>query len=167
MKLEIFILLQILTFPLFSYPIEEEVKLKKIISEKYKIQAETIEKKYFKLYRLVLKWEGVPFLQGGNSQKGIGTIEFISKITEELQAATVTGSPSQVFKKVTLRKVGELPASGDIVFFQNRKGEVFHAGIYLQNDKFVHVHAKYGVVVENLSEPLYQKSFLAYGAVSR
>jgi cell wall-associated NlpC family hydrolase len=152
-------------FPLYliSSPVQEEIKLSNLISQKYGFSLNPQRGDNLRLFHLVLKWEGTPFQLQGRSLQGIGSVELVSEFVEQLYYQNLVGTPSSMFKKVDLRKMGEVPAQGDLVFFKDSKGNVFHVGILLKSQLFIHSHVKYGVVVESLEDPIYKNSFLAFG----
>lgn len=56
--------------------------------------------------------------------------------------------------------------TGDLVFFRRSKGPIYHVGIYLKNNKFIHSATNGGVMVSSLKEPYYSKNFYAAGRVN-
>jgi cell wall-associated NlpC family hydrolase len=57
--------------------------------------------------------------------------------------------------------------TGDLVFFRRSSKEpIFHVGIYLKNNKFVHAATSGGVMVSSLKEPYYRNYFYAAGRVN-
>ena len=71
-------------------------------------------------------------------------------------------NPDQVWRcRVRRSKLEE----GDLVFFKNaRKSRTAsHVGIYLKDYKFIHASTSDGVIVSDLREPYYDKTWLAGG----
>ena len=67
-------------------------------------------------------------------------------------------------RKVSRGKLQE----GDLVFFRTGSGKKKvpnHVGIYLKNGKFIHTSTSKGVIVSNLSEPYYTRSWITGGRV--
>ncbi len=67
-------------------------------------------------------------------------------------------------KKISRSKLKE----GDLVFFytgRGRKRKPNHVGIYLKNGKFIHTSTSKGVMVSNLSEPYYMRTWMCGGRV--
>src|SRR5690606_41447427 len=55
---------------------------------------------------------------------------------------------------------------GDLVFFSFGKKRIDHVGIYLKNDRFVHVSSSKGVIISKLSDPWYEKYLVKYGYIN-
>jgi lipoprotein Spr len=56
---------------------------------------------------------------------------------------------------------------GDLIFFAtsgNTKA-ITHVGVYLKDNRFIHASSKAGVVVNNLNEDYYRKTFVKCGRV--
>ncbi len=59
--------------------------------------------------------------------------------------------------------------TGDLVFFAtsgNRK-RINHVGIYLKDNKFIHASSSRGVIVSDLDESYYQRTYVCSGQVNR
>jgi hypothetical protein len=54
-------------------------------------------------------------------------------------------------------------AMGDLVFFKIKKGRISHVGVYLGNDKFVHSSTRRGVIISDLNELYYKRTFFTGG----
>jgi lipoprotein Spr len=53
-----------------------------------------------------------------------------------------------------------------LVFFATgKKSKVSHVGVYLKDDKFIHASSSRGVVVSDLKEEYYKRSFVSGGIV--
>ncbi|KKX46395.1 C40 family peptidase, partial [Sphingobacterium sp. IITKGP-BTPF85] len=52
---------------------------------------------------------------------------------------------------------------GDLVFFSFGGRNVDHVGVYLHNNKFVHVSTKKGVIISDLKDSWYAKYFTNAG----
>ena len=61
---------------------------------------------------------------------------------------------------------GEL-REGGLVFFNTSKGRkgINHVGIYLKDHKFIHASSSRGVIVSNLDDDYYRRTFIAAGRV--
>ena len=56
--------------------------------------------------------------------------------------------------------------TGDLVFF-NTTGGISHVGIYLQNNKFIHASASYGVTISDMFDPYYLRRFIGVGHIEK
>lgn len=93
------------------------------------------------LKSIALKYVNAPYLRGGKSPFGIGAsglVQMVFKIVGYALPRDITRQNSHG-KSVT--SIGEaLP--GDLAFFQNKKGEVNHVGIVLQDEKIIHASGR-------------------------
>ena len=55
---------------------------------------------------------------------------------------------------------------GDLVFFRTGK-DVFHVGLFIRNNRFVHASTSNGVLISDLDEEYWTKHFLNYGRLNR
>jgi cell wall-associated NlpC family hydrolase len=113
-----------------------------------------------KLYRFVCEWYGTPYKYGGCDKRGTDCSCFTSILV------------SSVYKKQLPRTAGEIYQScekvksvkeGDLVFFKTNGKSVSHVGVFLRNNKFVHASTSKGVVINDLNDSYYKKSFYGYG----
>lgn len=112
---------------------------------------------YFEIY----KWMGTPYRYGGNTEKGLDCSGFSKKIYEVIYGQSLSGSSRDIYyaaKPIDL----DFAKEGDLLFFKTRKGKISHVGIYLSNGKFAHASTSSGVIISDLSETYYQRTF--YGA---
>lgn len=109
------------------------------------------------LERLYLRWKGVRYRNGGDSQRGIDCSAFIQMVYKELYNIPLprtVRAQAEEGKKVGRSRL----QPGDLVFF---KTGLFskHVGIYYQNNHFIHASSRKGVVMSNLLEPYWHKRF--------
>ncbi len=114
-----------------------------------------------------LEWLGTPYSYG-KSDKGKG--------------ADCSGVTMQVYMDVTGKKLPRTSAKqaeyckklkekdvrpGDLVFFATGKSEskVSHVGIMVNDKEFVHASTSKGVVVSNMDQPYWIRTFIKYGRV--
>jgi lipoprotein Spr/probable lipoprotein NlpC len=65
-------------------------------------------------------------------------------------------------KRVSKSEVKE----GDLIFFRRGPGKpIYHVGIYLKNNKFVHSASNGGVRISSLKEAYYSRNYYAAGRV--
>jgi lipoprotein Spr len=63
------------------------------------------------------------------------------------------------------RKYDNHLVEGDLVFFRFGKKNIDHVGLYLKNNKFVHVSTSKGVIISDLHESWFYKYFVRAGTV--
>ncbi|HXH99126.1 MAG TPA: NlpC/P60 family protein [Sphingobacteriaceae bacterium] len=117
-----------------------------------------------KLYKFIDNWMGVPHRQGGMDKNGVDCSGFTTVLEKEIYSRTVPRTASQMAEKVK-RKYEEQLTEGDLVFFDFNGQKFSHVGVYLQNNKFVHVSTTRGVIISNLKDPWYYKYFSRAGSV--
>ena len=109
--------------------------------------------------RVVKTFLGAPYRLGGSTLKGIDCSAFVKKIYEVFNIYLPRTAREQLHigKKVEKYELEE----GDLVFFNTRRPNNAHVGIYIGNNEFVHAsnHNK-EVKVDNLDTPYFSKHFL-------
>ena len=106
------------------------------------------------LYRQYQQWAGTPYRLGGNSHSGLDCSAFVQQTYQTLFGITMPRTTSQQILQGHPIKRSELK-SGDLVFF--RKGS--HVGIYLEDDKFLHVSTKIGVTISSMHNSYWSRYF--------
>ncbi|MGN0002339.1 MAG: C40 family peptidase [Sphingobacterium composti] len=114
------------------------------------------------LYEFVDEWMGSPHRMGGQTKSGIDCSGFVGVIYQQVYGKNLPRS-SRDMSDVIKRKYDNQLKEGDLVFFSFGGKVIDHVGIYLHNDKFVHVSTKQGVVISNLKDPWYYKYFTRCG----
>ncbi|MBC8054663.1 MAG: C40 family peptidase [Sphingobacteriaceae bacterium] len=117
-----------------------------------------------KLYRFIDEWMGVPNVSGGLDKKGVDCSGFTGLLQKEIYQRQVLRTARQMAENVK-RKFEEELKEGDLVFFDFNGQKFSHVGVYLQNNRFVHVSTSKGVIVSNLKDAWYYKYFSRCGAV--
>lgn len=120
------------------------------------------------LYNEGARWMGVPHRLGGQTKKGIDCSGFVAIVYREVYHKRLSRSSAEMLKK-DCKKIGRSKLKeGDLVFFytgRGRKRKPNHVGIYLKNGKFIHTSTSKGVMVSNLSEPYYMRTWMCGGRV--
>jgi len=117
------------------------------------------------LYKEVFGWMGTPYRYSGESKTGTDCSGLVSNIVRNVYHCSLSASSRDIFRQdVTPLSKDDL-CEGDLVFFRIRKKSISHVGIYLGGDLFVHASSRQGVVISNLQEPYYRKSFYKGGRI--
>jgi cell wall-associated NlpC family hydrolase len=117
-----------------------------------------------KLYKFIDEWMGVNHVTGGKDKRGIDCSGFTALLEKEIFGYSLPRTALQMAESVK-RKFEEELKEGDLVFFDFNGKRFSHVGVYLLNNRFVHVSTSKGVIVSNLKDPWYYKSFSRCGSV--
>jgi lipoprotein Spr/probable lipoprotein NlpC len=118
------------------------------------------------LLESMVSWKGTPYRYGGNTKKGTDCSGFVTSVYKEVYGKQLQRSSKDIVKDVKYISKNEMKA-GDILFFKINGKSISHVGIYIADNKFIHASTKSGVVVNDLSQEYYQKSFYKAGRVKR
>ncbi|MFD3001338.1 C40 family peptidase [Pontibacter toksunensis] len=147
----------------------EELKEKEAATEEYYIKKLGLRFKnpdYKHLVETASKWIGTPYRYGSSSRRGTDCSGFVSSIYRDVYGVDLSRSSRSMFQDVKRVKKDNM-RTGDLVFFRrSAKGPIFHVGIYLKNNKFIHSSTSGGVKVSSLKEPYYRNYFYAAGRVN-
>ena len=103
---------------------------------------------------------GTPYLYGGNTAEGLDCSGFIFLSFNEGGLKIGRDSSEGYFKGNTIKVKN--PVAGDLVFFENTYKEgISHMGIYLGQDKFIHVGTD-GVEISDVTNSYWSSRFVAY-----
>lgn len=121
-----------------------------------------------RLYEETAQWLGVPYRYGGDSRRGVDCSGFVGQVYQQVYHKKLMRNTAEIAKK-NCRKVskGRLKA-GDLVFFNTSKKKrrgINHVGLFLKDGYFVHASTSKGVIVSNLREEYYRKSWKQGGKV--
>ncbi len=115
------------------------------------------------LYDNIEQWLGTPYCYAGNSKKGTDCSGFVSSVYGEVYRTSLGARNSaDIYKKITKVDKDDLE-EGDLVFFRFHRRRVTHMGLYLSNGKFVHASTSNGVIISDLKDPYYRKSYAGGG----
>lgn len=117
-----------------------------------------------KLYKFIDNWMGVPNVSGGMDKKGIDCSAFTLLLEREIFDKSLPRTARQMAEAVKRKFEDELQ-EGDLVFFDFSGQKFSHVGVYLKNNRFVHVSTSKGVIVSNLKDSWYYKYFSRCGAI--
>jgi len=117
------------------------------------------------LIETVNDWLGTPYRSGSSSRRGTDCSGFVTRVYKEVYGIDLSRSSHSMFKSVKHISKSEVK-EGDLVFFRRGPGQpIYHVGIYLKNNKFVHSASSGGVRISSLKEQYYQRNYYAAGRV--
>ncbi len=111
------------------------------------------------LVKVAKNFMGAPYRLGGSTLKGLDCSAFVKKIYQIFSVDLPRTAREQCrFGKGVGKKDLE---EGDLVFFQTRRANGTHVGIYIGNNEFVHASShNREVKVDNLNTPYFNQRFL-------
>ncbi len=115
------------------------------------------------LYRFITDWSGVRYKLGGLDKSGIDCSGFALLLQKQIYGVELPRRSKDQADAIKKKNYGHLK-EGDLVFFSFGGKEVDHVGIYLNNDFFVHASTTRGVIVDDLTLPAYQNTFVKAGS---
>lgn len=109
------------------------------------------------LVSVVLKYLGLPYVFGSNSDRAVDCSAFVQQVYSELGIKVPRTSREQW---AAFSSVQGVMKQGDLVFFSFGGKQIDHVGIYLGRGVFAHANS-YGsrVVIESLDSPYYKKVY--------
>ena len=149
--------------------ISEPIKVLKGDYDKYGKKLGTTFKgtEDLKLLKEIVSWLGTPYkYAASNKGKGTDCSGFVSGVYNNVYNIKLQRSSSSMVVNVNKVERNELEC-GDLLFFANDKGSIYHVAIYLANDVFVHsaTSKNIGVKTDNLNSTYYKKNFYSAGRV--
>jgi lipoprotein Spr len=120
------------------------------------------------LYTTASHWLGTPYRFGGNSRRGVDCSGFTAILYREVYNKSLAASSADILKKNCKKIKRTALREGDLVFFRTDRGNrkiPNHVGVYLKNERFVHASTSKGVIVSNLNEPYYLRTWISGGRV--
>lgn len=117
------------------------------------------------LYRFINDWSGVKYKLGGLDKRGIDCSGFALLLQKNIYGKSLPRRSKDQADAVRKKNLGNLK-EGDLIFFSFGGREVDHVGIYLNGDFFVHASTTKGVIVDDLSLPVYQRAIVKTGTLN-
>lgn len=117
-----------------------------------------------KLYRFIDTWLGVPHRDAGMNKNGIDCSGFTVLLQKEIYNQNLPRVAKQMADQVKRKYEDELQ-EGDLVFFDFAGRKFSHVGIFLKNNKFVHVSTSRGVIISDMKDSWYYKYFSRGGSI--
>lgn len=118
-----------------------------------------------KLFYFIDDWMGTNHRMGGMTKSGIDCSGFVTIVYEEVYNKNIPRSSRDMAKKIKVKNKSQLK-EGDLIFFSFSGKGIDHVGIYLHNDRFVHVSTRSGVVISNLNDIWYAKYYVQCGTLN-
>ncbi len=117
-----------------------------------------------KLYQFINEWYGVPYKYSGKDKSGIDCSGLTSVLYLNVYKKNISSNTKALVGEV--KKINESDLrEGDLVFFNTNGKSISHVGVYLQNHKFVHASTKKGVMISDMTEPYFKKTYVSSGRV--
>lgn len=112
-----------------------------------------------KLYDRYDQWQGVPYQLGGLTQQGIDCSGFVALTFAEmfeLNLPRTTHLQSQIKEQIPLNMI----QAGDLLFFKvPNQGKIYHVGMYLEDDRFLHASTSKGVIISSLATGYWRENY--------
>jgi len=124
-------------------------------------------KDHFALYKEAASWLHVPHVDGGTSRKGTDCSFFVYTVYKTVYHKTLERNSASMLNKNCKRINRDRLKEGDLIFFNTSKTKsvVNHVGIYLKDHKFVHASTFKGVIVSDLNDDYFRKTWVSGGRV--
>lgn len=117
-----------------------------------------------KLIESIIKWLGTPYKFSGCDKGGIDCSCLVKNIYSEVYNIELKRNSIEICdacKSISKNKLIE----GDLIFFKTEGNKVSHIGIYIKDNKFVHASTKKGVMISDLTEPYFEKTYYKSGRI--
>jgi cell wall-associated NlpC family hydrolase len=111
-----------------------------------------------------LDWKGTPYCYGGKTKACTDCSGFTTTVYNAVYKKKLPRSSSDIHAR-SMPVAKYALYEGDLVFFATAGGSrVSHVGIYLWDGYFAHASTSKGVIISNLSEAYYKRTFVSGGA---
>lgn len=111
------------------------------------------------LYYEVYSHYGTCYRYGSSGSGSFDCSGFVRTIFKKVYNKEVPHSSAGMYPLCKPMPKSEVPAEGDLVFFKIHRKRISHVGIYLQHNKFAHASTRSGIVISDLDEPYYKRTF--------
>lgn len=120
------------------------------------------------LYNFIENWYGVRYKYGGNDDSGIDCSAFVQLLYGNVYCTDLVRTSLEQFRNCRFIRKKDSLREGHLVFFRTRgKKRINHVGIYLANSYFVHASATQGVVISNLDDTYWSRTYAGAGEIHR
>lgn len=104
-------------------------------------------------------WQGTQYQIGGLSRKGVDCSGFVQLTYSDefnIQLPRTTNKQSQIGATINKKQL----MAGDLIFFKiPKQGKMYHVGIYLENNLFLHASTSVGVTISSLNNTYWAKNY--------
>jgi cell wall-associated NlpC family hydrolase len=129
------------------------------------MQTEPEHLQNLKLYYFINKWYGVVYRGARNELDGTDCSGFVNVLFKDVYGKKLEREAELIFKNNCKPKANNNLREGDLVFFKTQHDYIDHVGVYLHNNHFVHASSKLGVMIDDLDEAYYKKTFFKGGSL--
>jgi lipoprotein Spr len=148
--------------PHVAKPSRADQKKREHLSEKLNLSL--YESNNLALYTLIHEWLGVPHQDNGCTKSGTDCSCFVKMLLTEVYRKDVGRSSQEMYSKT--QRIDQVALKeGDLVFFKIKSVKISHVGLYLQENKFVHVSSTKGVMISSLDEAYFKNSYAGAGRI--
>lgn len=158
----------VLLFTLFSCHTTRQLERQQSREIYEALQLTKYRKDNFALYREAASWLNVPHREGGTSRKGVDCSFLVGAIYKQVYGIKLERNSEAIFEKNCRKLSKHRLDEGDLVFFNTSRkagNNINHVGIYLKDNKFIHASTSRGVIISDLTDAYYQKSWICGGRV--
>jgi cell wall-associated NlpC family hydrolase len=128
-------------------------------------QSGTEQQTVSQLYELHRQWRGTPYRYGGSSRNGIDCSALIQSGFRQHFNQELPRTTEGLLVVGDIISADELRA-GDLVFFKTGSfGR--HAGIYIENGRFLHASTSKGVIISDMKTPFWKRHYWTARRIER
>ncbi len=128
------------------------------------------KKDNLQLYTTASHWLGVPYRSGGTTLKGTDCSGLVGNLYQEIYDKKLSRTAEDIAKNDCQRTSKNNLKAGDLVFFNTstkKRKRINHVGLFLKEGYFIHASTSRGVIISNLAEEYYRKTWKYGGKVIR
>lgn len=122
-----------------------------------------------KLYAYIKEWQGVPYLYGGETKRGIDCSALMRDLYKEVYDVKLPRTASEIMLNddhVERFRSLKYLKEGDLVFFRSNNEKIMtHVGIYLKNMRFLSATESQGVQITSLEDPYWRNTYKLSGRI--
>ncbi len=111
------------------------------------------------LYQRHEQWHRTPYLLGGLSRQGVDCSGFVQLTYIDefgVQLPRTTAAQARLNHEIAKHQL----QTGDLVFFKiPGQGKLYHVGIYLEKNLFLHASTSQGVVISDLTSAYWRDNY--------
>lgn len=107
-------------------------------------------------------WLGVPYKYGGTNEDGIDCSAFVMRVYKPFGYELPRTADQQY--DFTHKVSRETLQQGDLIFFK-RRDRIFHVGIYVGENQFIHASTSQGVTIQSLEDNWVRNNLFSFGRI--